>query len=882
MTAPVPDHLQSSLGSSYTLERELGRGGMATVYLARDVKHRRLVAFKVLHADLAATLGPERFRREIATAAQLHHPHILPVLDSGETADRQLWFTMPYVEGESLRQRLEREHQLSVPDALRITLELSAALDYAHQRGIIHRDVKPENVMLTTQDDALLADFGIARAVTASTDDPSLTDTGLALGTPQYMSPEQASGDRALDARSDVYSLGALCYEMLTGEPPFVGRSVQAVLAKMLSSMPPPVRVLRPGAAPALDRVVLRALARVPADRYATAGAFARALAAAEQAGTHAAAGGRRRRVLAGVALLGLVCMVGAGALVAWRARIRHASSTGSVVDTGPASIRLAVLPFENLGDSADAYFADGVTDAVRGKLTNVPGLAIIGSASSGQYRHTTKAPRLIARELGVRYLLVGKVRWDKHPGGESQVQVSPELVDATTATDQWSQPFDAPLTRVFDVQADIAGKVARALQIALTPATEQTLASRPTANLAAYDAFLRGQAAGPIGTQAGRRRAIAAHREAVTLDSGFALAWSALGGAYAMLYFNGPHLPALADSADRATARAVALAPDLPEAHAARSIYFGNVMNDNIRSLAEAEAGLARGPNASLLRAAANAEERLGRWDAAAAHAAHATELDPRSPITFSYVADIALRRQRPAEARAALDRALALRPENLPDIQGRAIAALQTGDLAGAQAASRAVPASVDPAALVAYWSSSGDLGWALDGAQERQLLAFRPDAFDGDTAAWAIALAQQYSFHGDRERLTAYADTARRAFESLLRATPADDQARALYGLALAYLGRRAEAIRQGEQAIAVGPTSQDALVRPYLDHQLARIYIVSGQPDRALEVLERLIKEPYYLTPAWLGIDPNFAALRGNPRFERLAAGDRPIS
>jgi serine/threonine-protein kinase len=278
VSSPDLERLQSALGPGYVVERQLGAGGMATVYLARDAKHQRQVALKVLHPDLAVSLGPERFRREITTAAQLQHPHILGVYDSGETATGQLWFTMPYVEGESLRDRLRREGQLPAGDSIRITREIASALAYAHQRGIIHRDIKPENVLLTQQGDALLADFGIARALSANANDTGLTATGLAVGTPQYMSPEQASGERTLDARSDVYSLGALLYEMLAGEPPFTGPSAQAVIAKMLSSAPPSVRGVRPAVSPSIDTAIQRALAPVQADRWPSASEFAHAL----------------------------------------------------------------------------------------------------------------------------------------------------------------------------------------------------------------------------------------------------------------------------------------------------------------------------------------------------------------------------------------------------------------------------------------------------------------------------------------------------------------------------------------------------------------------------------------------------------------------------
>ena len=881
MAAPDLERLQTALGPGYTVERELGSGGMATVYLARDVKHQRQVALKVLHPDLAVSLGPERFRREITTAAQLQHPHILGVYDSGETTAGQLWFTMPYVEGESLRDRLRREGQLPVGDAIRITREVASALAYAHGRGIIHRDIKPENVLLTGQGDALLADFGIARALSASATDTGLTATGLAVGTPQYMSPEQASGERTLDVRSDVYSLGALLYEMLAGEPPFTGPSAQAVIAKMLSSAPPSVRGVRPAVSANVDAAIQRALAPVPADRWPSASEFAHTLDVAERtAAAPVAPGGApapARRMPVAAMALGLGFLIGIGALFAWRSRAGSSAAPG---DAGP--IRIAVLPFDNLGDSADGYFADGVTDAVRGKLTSVPGLAVIGSASSGQYRHTTKAPREIAQELGVHYLLLGKVRWDKHAGGESQVEVSPELVDGTTANDRWAQPFDAPLTHVFQVQGEIANKVAQALQVALTPATQQAVESRPTADLAAYDSYLRGVAIGRTGNSPQvLRQAIAAIRDAVTRDSAFALAWSQLATAYSLLYFNGRPLRAIADSSDRASARALALAPGLPEAHAARGAYFALVLHDQVRGLAEAKAGLALAPtNARLLRNVAADEIALGLADSAAGTAARAAALDPRDPLTFSRVAEIALARRRSGEGQAAAERALALQPGNLLDVEQLAQSFLQRGDLASARQAIQREAATVDPTATVAYLGQYYDLGWVLDSAESARLLASRPEAFDGDTAAWAIVLAQQCAFRGDRVHQRMYADIGRAVSVRQIAATGNDPQRHVFLGLMLAYLGRDVEAVKEAERAAAIVAAGPDNVPVPYIDHQIARVYLEAGQPERALDVLERVMAEPYYVTPAWLGIDPNFTALRGNPRFERLAAGGGP--
>ena len=327
---------------------------MATVYLARDLKHDRRVALKVLLPDLAATLGPERFRREITVAAKLQHPHILSVYDSGESDGGQLWFTMPYVDGESLRYWIRRVKQLPVDDALRITREVAHALDYAHQQGVIHCDIKPENIPVDVTGRRLAGGlWDSPRGRRPCLAFGALTQTGMSVGTPQYMSPEQAAGERDITPQSDILSLGAVCYEMLTGEPPFTGATAQAVIAKMMTSVAPSSRVARPAVSEPVDAAVRKALAPVPADRFATAANFASALDAAERTGgsgalvqaTRAASAAsgdtrhqRRFPVAAASLLLGL--LVGGGMLFAWRSLRRRARGGGWETDHCGASIR--------------------------------------------------------------------------------------------------------------------------------------------------------------------------------------------------------------------------------------------------------------------------------------------------------------------------------------------------------------------------------------------------------------------------------------------------------------------------------------------------------------------------------------------------------------
>jgi eukaryotic-like serine/threonine-protein kinase len=885
--------LQEGLGDSYALERELGRGGMATVFLAQDVKHDRPVALKVLHPELAASLGPDRFLREIKLAARLQHPHVLTVLDSGD-ANGRLWFTMPFVEGESLRDRLRRERQLPVDDALRIAREAAQALQYAHDHGVVHRDIKPENLMLTRDGNTLVADFGIARALGAAGED-RLTETGLAIGTPAYMSPEQAAGDRGLDARTDIYSLAAVLYEMLAGEPPFTGATTQAMLVRRLTEPPPSVRTTRPNVPESVDQAIRKSLAPVAADRFGTMAQLgqvlqggsaaiptgertaavpasgnpstATAAPSAAAAALSAAPGRRRVPVAAAAMLIGL--LIGGGALFAWRRSHPESAEAGG-------EKRIAVLPFQNLGDSADAYFADGMTDAVRGKLTALPSMRVTGSNSSGQYKGTTKTPREIGRELGVDYLLVGKVRWAKLPGGASRVQVSPELIDVATADARWQRPFDASLTDVFQVQADIAGQVASALDVEIGSRQQQALAVRPTANLAAYDLFLKGQRQAALGPNpVTLRPAVNYFEEAVALDSGFVAAWVALSLNSSLLYNNGTPTPALANRSRAAAERALALDPQSTGGYWALGAY-NRIIGEPGLGVEQLTRGLALAPNdPNLLRSLGLSEQALGRWDAAVDHFRRSLSLDPRSTGTLSTLADALLWLRRYDEAMQAMEAALALQPANLNFIEHKAMIQLARGDLPAARSVLAQPPDGVDLPTFVAYIATYWDLYWVLAADQRALVKRLSPAAFDGDAGSWALALAGVYEVEKDPRRAAAYGDSARAAFEQQLYAAPENAQLHCLLGVALAYAGRKEAAVREGERALAADSSQgQNAI---YYRHQLARIHILNGDQEQALDVLEPLLKRPYYLSPGWLRIDPTFDPLRSNPRFRKLVEG-----
>ena len=882
MTADSRAALEAALTDRYAFERELGRGGMATVYLARDVRHDRPVALKVLHPELSATLGPERFQREIRLAARLQHPHILTVHDSGEVArpgsSSLLWFTMPFVEGESLRERIRRERQLPVEDALRIAREAAQALQYAHEHEIVHRDIKPENLLLTRDGNTLVADFGIARAL-GSGGDQRLTETGLAIGTPAYMSPEQAAGDRGVDGRTDVYSLGAVLYEMLAGEPPYTGATTQALLAKRFSEPPPGVRAVRSSVPESVDAAIRKALAPTAADRFSNIAQFAQALQTPAPATTTTTspatpAPSRRRRIPVAATTMVLGFLIGLGVLFGWLRRHGGESGAGATSEVR----RLAVLPFDNLGAPSDEYFADGITDEIRGKLSAIPGLQVTASRSAAEYKKSSKDLATIARELGVDYLLVGKVRWEKPAGGQSRVRVSPELIQVATGSTRWEQPFDASITDVFQVQADVASRVAQALDLALGASQKQALAERPTRNLPAYDAYLKGEEISrslSVNDPPTLRRALVYYDQAIALDSTFAPAWAERARTLSILYVNSVPEPALARMALESAERARTLAPERPEGYLALAEYYRGVRQDGLRTLEQAQLGLKVSPaNVNLLVVAALAQQTLGRWEAASELLGRAEAIDPRSVTTAWRRTRSLLYLRRYDEALAASARGLQVAPTDLALLETRAMVYAARGDLAAARTTIGSVPAGMEPAALVAYVANYYEMFWLLDDAQRTLLYQLTPSQFDDDRGAWGMALAGAYALQGDSRLASAYADSARAAFEKQLRDTPDDAQLHTLLGAAFAYLGRKAEAIREGQRGMELMPTSRNAFTGPYNHHQLVRIYILVGEPDKAVDQLEALLKVPYFLSPAWLRIDPTFDPLRKHPRFQKL--------
>lgn len=879
MTTPPPQ-FADALRDRYVVERELGRGGMATVFLAHDLRHGRPVALKVLHPELAATLGPERFLREIKLAARLQHPHILSVYDSGEAAGH-LWYTMPYVEGESLRDRLTREKQLPLEDAFQIARNVLAALDYAHSHGVIHRDIKPENILLESGE-AVVADFGIARAISAAGGD-HLTQTGMAVGTPAYMSPEQAAGGSELDGRSDLYSMGCVLYEMLAGEAPFTGPTPQAILAKRFLEPVPHLRTLRESVPEAVEHAVTMALAKVPADRFATASQFAQALALPVMVTPTAVPaspmarpqgpdqGPRLRRQALGLALVLLLATTGGF----WAWRWRH----GEPRPAGPKM--LAVLPFENLGPAEDEYFADGLTEEITSRLAGVHDLGVISRTSSMQYKKTAKSLKQIGRELGAGYLLEGSVRWEKRAQGGSRIRVTPQLIEVSDDRHLWADRYDAELADIFQVQTTIAEKVTSELDVALRAPERVGFAAKPTDNLEAYTYFLRGNQYQEHAGE-GDRPAVEMFEKAVALDPHFALAFANLSLAHTVLFTDYlDRTDQRLEKAEEAAETALQLQPDLPAAHLALGQLY-SVKLDDEHALQQFAAALEREPNSSFaIDAIGEIQRRRGQWTEALKNIQRASELDPRT-VYYDYMAtETAWSLRAFDEAVHHCDRAIAIDPDlPLPYAFKAEMYLAQDGNPNRARAVIRDALSKVSLGKLV-HQLFGVSLGFEffpmISDLPPSSLEALSIEAFDGDTVNYVGFKSQLYAARHEAELQRVYADSARRFFEPKVQAQPGDYFLRGSLGFAYALLGRKAEAIRTDEKAVELLPVSKDALYGPRVMAFLAGVYAFLGAPDAAVHLAKYLLSIPSPLSIGLLRVDPEWDPIRSDPHFQRLLRG-----
>ena len=584
--------LRDALSDAYDVDREIGRGGMAMVYLAEDLKHERQVAIKVLSPEFSSSVGRARFLREIKMAARLTHPNILPLFDSGE-ADDLLYFVMPYVEGTSLRERLQQEPQLPLEDCVTIARSVAGALDYAHRHDIMHRDIKPENIMLH-EDVPMVADFGIGKALSAAAGD-NITQVGLPIGTPAYMSPEQLAGDASVDGRSDVFGLGCVLFEMIAGRRPFQAETAEAEVAARFKD-PPSLDDDRPGIPEYLEHAVRRALATDRRDRFETAGDFARALQAPAVANVAAPF----------------------AAFAVMQSPVRQRPRTS-----------IAVLPFSNLStDLENEYLSDGITEEIINALAQLKALRVAARTSSFSFKHKNVDIAEVGEKLNVGTVLEGSVRKIG-----SRLRVTAQLISVEDGYHIWSDRYDREVDDVFAIQDEIASTIASRLQVTLT-SDEPGLVKPPTANIEAYDLYLKGRFLRNKRTEEGLTKAVGYFEQAIEHDSNFALAYSGLADAYLLLaaYLMRDPVEARAKAREAAD-KALSLDDSLAEAHTSR----GQVMRWERDWAGEEQAyqrAIALNPNyATAHQWYATLLSILGRHEEATREIRRAEVLDPLSP---------------------------------------------------------------------------------------------------------------------------------------------------------------------------------------------------------------------------------------------------------
>ena len=878
----MPDtlaRLKTALADRYAIEGEIGAGGMATVYLAEDLKHHRKVAIKVLRPELAAVLGAERFLKEIEVTANLRHPHILPLFDSGE-ADGFLYYVMPYVEGESLRDRLNREKQLPVEDALQIVREVADALGSAHRHDVIHRDIKPENILLE-EGHAVVADFGIARAIHAAGGE-QLTETGLAVGTPAYMSPEQAMGSKELDGRSDLYSLGCVLYEMLAGQPPFTGATVESIVHQQIAVEPRPVTELRPAVPAEVVAALSRVLSKAPADRFRPAAQFAEALAKRESAAVVATPMPVTRPTLRSwrrPALLGMVLVVAVGAALVVG---RWIGPTSAGEPEHPRTA-IAVLPFQNLSpDGPHAYFAGGLHDELLTQLAKVAALKVISRTSVMGYAGTNLPPlRQIASELGVGSVVEGTVQV---VGDRLRVHV--QLIDAETDEHLWADSYDRTLDGAFAIQSDVAQRVVAAVGATLAGAEQLSLAEAPTANAEAYRLYLQGREyfRRPGFLRQNWEIAQQLYERALALDSGFTLAHAALSRVHGLMWLvrYDPAPERLARQREEAET-ALRLAPDLPQAHIAMGQVHYIGRGDWQAALEEYGIALQALPNdGGLWGLVGYARRRLGNWDEVDAAFEKSAQLDPRNANLFYDIGGITYQlTRRYADAIGAFNRALTLAPDLHAAAVFKGLVYLNwKGELDTLRAVLEQLPSD---AAL-------GGLGTAREQRvvlllRERNpdsLLALLGSARDAVFEGYAFFLptslyaAWAHELRGDDVAAHAAFDSTRVLLDSVLAVLPDDWRVHAARGLALAGLGRRQEALREARWLERSVVYREDAFDSRYVAEERARILVQAGEVAAALDEIEQLLAGPGFLSVHRLRLDPRWDPIREHPRFQALLA------
>ncbi len=868
----------------YELQEEIGRGGQGVVYRARQKSLNRIVALKVIGLGHWATEAHlKRFRMEAEAAAHLDDPRIVPIYEIGER-DGACYFSMKFIEGGQLDKVIGRE-PMPVRKAADLTAKLARTLHYAHQHGVLHRDIKPGNILIDAKGEPHLTDFGLARLVETES---TVTRTLEVLGTPSYMAPEQAAGKNTqLTGATDVYGLGAVFYQLLTGHPPFVGGTTYETVRLVLETEPRQPRLWNPKADRDVATICLKCLEKDPQRRYASALALAEDLECwlrhepirARRTGVFTR--GRkwvRRNPTTTVLAASLVTLAGVVGVMVWESQSRH-----------PIPAGIAVLPFENLSaDPENAFFTDGVQDEILNDLAKIADLKVISRTSVMRYKAGAKRNlREIANELGVAHLVEGSVQ-----RAANRVRVSAQLIDARTDTHLWAEHYDRPLDDVFAIQSEIAKIVADQLQAKLSPAEKAAIEQRPSADLGAYDRYVRARALLDTvnSNTRGRENLFQAVRlldQAVARDPAFLLAYCELVSAHDQLHFYGiDHTPARLELANQALRKAMELGPGRGEVHLAIALHdYRSYDYEHARSeVAIAQRTLPNEPWVFALPA--YMDRRQGHWAESIRNLERALELDPRNLLTLQQLAGTYLNLRRYADEALVLDRMLTVAPTDANTRVWRARVDLESrADPRPAHITIHEILAE-DPEAAAGFAQQ-----WFLvalcehDPTEATRAMGFMPPEGIAPTnvrypRSFLEALAARA--RGDAAAAQTAFIAARVEMQHIVDAQPDYAEAICVLGMVDAGLDRKEDALREGRRAIELLPITKDALNGTELKRNLAITYAWTGEKELALKELADTLQLPSVLTYGELRLHPYWDSLRGDPRFEKiLAEASQPI-
>lgn len=857
----------------------IGRGGMGIVYLARDTKLNRTVAIKSLPGELVGgSTARMRLRREAKLLASLNHPNIAVIHDIIEQEEGAGYLVLEYVPGDTLAQRITRK-PLKHQEALLIAQQIAEAISAAHDKGVIHRDLKPGNIKITPDGRVKVLDFGLAKPADdrAVHNDSTITRPGAIIGTPAYMSPEQARG-RNTDHRTDIWSFGCMMYEMLSGRLPFEGETATDTLARIIEREPD-WNALPQNIPMNISILLRRCMEKNPQQRLGDITNVALEIRETLNApGLVAPKKSRKFAIMMSVATL-IVLSVIASRFIPWR-------------QAQPSSnaIRLAVLPFENLGSVEDEYFADGLTDAITVRLAGIHGLAVISRQSAMQYKKSDKDAQEIGKELNVEYILEGTVQRERPSDPNSRVRVMPQLIRASDDSHVWAQSYDNDMSEVFRVQSDLAERVAKALNVTLLEPERVALAYKPTDNIEAYQYYLRGMKYIFQGyyLEDNLRLAIQMYEKAVQADSRFALAYAHLSRAHLNLYwFYLDRSDERRTQAEEAATKAFELNPDLPEVRLALGHYYYQGELNYDRALKEFEVALESQPNNSeILAFIAFVYRRQGKFERAVDYLKKASEFTPGAAPPFSLtdppfnLAETYIYLRRFAEAEEVLDRIISLNPDNPESYWHKARLYMRwQGRLDKARAILKEALENVKSANNN---EEVNNISVRIDTFAERYQEALDQRLSAKDTGyktqhyfiPKALQCARICMYMKDDKPAKDYFEKARIELEAGKAQHPEDERFRSSLGIVYAGLGRKEDAIREGELAVEMCPVSKDAMRGPHRVEDLARIYVMVGDFNAAIDQIEELLSIPSELSIPLLQLDPAWAPLRNHPRFQKL--------